>query len=55
MRHTRLPFDSTWRRAGRAVFGALFTTLIGLPMLVFGIGGLAVAVGALVSHWVKPA
>lgn len=29
--------------------------LIGLPMLAFGVGGLAIAIGALVSHWIKPA
>jgi hypothetical protein len=28
--------------------------LVGLPMLVLGIAGVIVAVGALVSYWIKP-
>ena len=27
--------------------------LVGLPMLVLGIGGIAMALGALVSYWIK--
>ena len=29
--------------------------LVGLPMLAFGVVGLSVAVGAMVSYWMKPA
>lgn len=28
--------------------------LVGLPMLVLGFGGVALALGALVSYWIKP-
>jgi hypothetical protein len=28
--------------------------LVGLPMLALGIAGVVVAVGALVSYWIKP-
>lgn len=28
--------------------------LVGLPMLVLGICGIAIALGALVSYWIKP-
>lgn len=28
--------------------------LVGLPMLVLGIAGAMLALGSLVSHWIKP-
>ena len=28
--------------------------LVGLPMLLVGIAGVILALGALVSHWIKP-